>query len=320
MKLTKKQALKISKEYNLGDVKSFKLIKGGLQNTNFKFSTSYGEFVIRFIRKNFKEDYLKLKALEFDVLNYLYDHKFPYSIPKPLVSEKGNLLSSLNERIFFVYPYLYGKHVKKISNIQIKSVARALATYHKIVLKFPLKPSKKGLSNLSWLVKKYDKMKKIKPKNKLDKVMLENVHYFDTILNKINLIRFKGRIIPAHSDFTYHGNILFNGNNVESILDFDNIDWTLINKDVAVSIKSVCLKHDSLDESKFKLFLKEYQKIVPLKKYEINSIKPLILRNYCVIFWWGYEGDMKDGSKRRFILDFTIKRTKALEKSMKFMK
>lgn len=320
MKLTLEQKSSIAENYSLGKVKTVKLIKKGLQNTNFIFTTSKGKFIVRFIREKKHTGYIELKNLEFDVLNYLKDNNFPYGVPVPIKSNQGNIISFLDNREYFVYHYLEGKSVKRPNKNQIKSVARALATYHKFILDFKGNPTKKSLSDLSWVFDKYREMKQIKPKNELDKIMLENLDYFNSILSKIILMHFSGRIVPAHSDFSSHGNLLFNKDEITGILDFDNIDWSLIGKDLANSMRSVCLSGSKLSESKFKLYLEEYQKILPLQDEEISSIKPLILRHYCIVFWWSYMGDMKDESNRMDVLKRTINQGRALEEAMHLLK
>ncbi len=318
MKLSKRIISIISKKYDLGEVDDVELIEGGLQNHNFLFTTKHGKFVVRFLRKKFHKSFLKLKKLEFDMLFYLQRSGFPYQVPCPLKSMDSNFISLVARRKVFVYNYLEGKTIKVPNNAQIRSIARALATYHKYASNAPFRQTKKGLSDFSWLIRMYKKMKKIDPQNSFDKLMFNNLSYFEKILNKILLIKFSGKTLPAHSDFS-QTNLLFNGNNLVGVLDFDNIDWSLRSKDIAISVKSVCLTRDYLDESKLKIFLKEYLSVESLSKQEINSIKPLILRNLCIIFWWAYMGPMKDESKRMAILEHTIKRARSLEEAMHFL-
>lgn len=315
MKLIKKDLQSIADRYNLGKINSLYLIKGGLINTNFLVSTSNGNFIIRFLRKKLSKDYLDRKAIEFYVLEEFKKRKFPYKIPQPIKNSSGKIIGLFNSRRFFVYPYISGEEVKKLNNSQIREIAKGLAIYHNYIEKIPLTTNKKNVSDLTWVARNYVEMGKVRPKNKLDRLMKKNLEFFNNELQKNIIMCFKERRILAHGDFQ-QSNLLFSKNKLIAILDFDNIDWSSRMKDISISIKRVCLTNDYLDQKKIDLFTKEYKKYHPLSKRDILLIKPCILHNYCIIFWWAYNGHMKNEKNRYGVLKRVIIETKNLVEVM----
>ena len=312
MKLTKKEIKSISLNYNLGE--PFKINKIdddiGLINTNFILHTDKGKFVLRFLRKNADDKYIEERKLEFRVINFLKENKYPYDVSLPIKNNNKEIISSLRKRKYWVYRYIDGEKKKKLNNIQVKEIAKALSIYHKVVSNI------KGNNNphkLDWLLDKYRKMRVANRRKKLNKIMLKNLDYFQKNLDEVLKIKFEGKTLPIHADF-HQGNILFNGNKVVGILDFDNIFWSFKEEDIASSIKSVCRINDYLDEKKIRVYLTEYKKYNILTKGEIEMIKPLIIKNYCITFWWAYEGKMKDESKREFLMGWAYNGLKSVEK------
>lgn len=313
MKLTKKDLIHISKTFDIGTPKDIELIEDGMINTNFVLTTDKGEFVLRFLRKNADDKYVKERKLEFKVLDTLQKNNYPYQIPFPIKDSLGNIISELKGRKYWIYRFMEGDKVRRLNLKQVKQIARAISKYHFIVSKIKGN-RKKGLSNLDWMKRRYNKMKKAKGNNILNKTMLKYFDYFEKSFNSVNNLKFEGKTLPVHADF-HQNNVLFKEDRLVGVLDFDNVSWSLKSKDLANCMKSVCKadKSQELDPKKIKAFLQEYRKHNSLTDKEIRMIKPLMIRNFCVIFWWGYEGGLKDDKKRPKIIEHTYNRLKALE-------
>lgn len=310
-RLTKTETRKIADLYNLGKVRKTKIIKSGMINHNIIFETDKGKFIVRFLRKNPSQEYLKERKIEFKALNFLEANNFPYKIPTPILNKNKKVISKISSNYMWVYHFIDGKLAKKLTTNEIKEAAKALAIYHKIIKKFKRKNKRKKVKKAEWLSVEYDKMEKMKPKNRLDEVMLRNIQLFKKALKKIKEIKFEGRVILTHSDFQVN-NILFRGKKVSGILDFDNIDLNFKAKDIAICAKSICDTHDELDKKKLKIFLTEYRKHNSLSNKEEKQIAPLLIRNYCIIFWWAYKGKMKNDKKRLETTNYIIRRMKKL--------
>lgn len=282
---------KIRNLFEIGKIIKFTPIKGGLMNHNYKVTTPHGHFVVRFIGNSMTEDYVRKKEIEQKVLQLLDKKNFPYSTPLPLKSFNGKNIEKVDGKNVSVYKWIDGNMVKNPNLNQVKSIAKALAIYHRIVGRMSGK-NKTKISRLEWVEKEYEKMRNVKDASRLGKAMKANFDYFYKVFKIVQNFNFVGKILPAHSDFHQY-NLLFNKNQVVGILDFDNIDWSLRAKDIANCVKSVCRKNYKFDEDKFKHFITEYKKYNKLTKAEESEIKMLIVRNYCIVFSWIYGGKMK---------------------------
>lgn len=307
MRLSKKQAKTIAKSYNLGKVKSIKLIPRGIINDNYLLKTDKGKFIIRILRRKVTKDLINLKNIEFKILKYLKKRKFPYQIPHPLKNKQGEYLSKISKRTFWVYGRVPGRHVKHINTNKFKEIAKAIALFHKYIQGFKVPTKKNEISSINWLTDKYNKMKKVKPRTRVDKYMLNHIDFMDNVLKKIVKMRFKGKFIPVHTDFHTH-NLLFSKDKLVGILDFDNLGFSLKVKDVSHAIQETCLVKRRLNKKKMKFFIKEYSKYNSLSKREIDMIVPLILRYALINSWWAYTELEKRKDLRYTILknDFEV--------------
>ena len=308
--MNQKEVKTICKLYNLGTCKSIKLLTWGLVNNNFDIETNKGNFIIRILGHGFAEWKKQKLQLEFKVLNYLTKKNFPYEIPVPIKNLKNNYVLTINKKNLWVYKKLNGRSIKQINPKKFKEVVKVLALYDKYIQGFKVKYNKQ-FYDLSWLLSKYNSMKKVEPKNKLDKIMLKDVNLYDKWLRHIMKITFPGKMIATHSD-VMPSNLLFRGDKITALLDFENIEIAPRIKDVANTIERICIDKHNLDKKKMRLFLKEYEKINPLTKKEKEAIIPLLIRDYCIGYWWFYAEMNKRKDLKEKILKRITKRMKDL--------
>lgn len=314
MKLTKKEVEKVCKDYNIGKLKSFKLIEEGLVNHNFDVKTGNGSFILRVLKKGKGP---RQKDNEFKALHFLIKNKYSYEVPAPILNKENKEISKIRDKNIWVYKKLQGKHLQKFNNKHLKQIARALVEYHFIIKKLGKVgvPPKWWLKS-DWIFKKFNKMKKIKSKNKIDKLMLENVNYVESIMKRSRVVEFTKNSLLCHCDFNAN-NLLWKENKLEAVLDFDNCTYRPRIFDVSYTISQFCNKKQGIDERKMKVFLDEYQKKIKLTKEEIKLIFPLILRHQAIIFEWIYNGMKKATHKRYDYLKWGISLMKTVDKQMR---
>lgn len=314
MKLTKKEVEKVCKNYNLGRLKEFELIEGGLINHNFDVKTEKGNFIFRVLKKGKGP---RQKDNEFKVLHFLSKNNYSYEIPVPILNRKGKEVSKLKDRNMWVYKKLEGEHIHKFKSIHLKQIARALAEYHKIIKKLGKVDDPPGWwINQKWILEKFKRMKKIKPKNKIDRLMLKNIDYVKSIMKKYLVLKSPSHFLICHCDFN-RGNILWKENKLKAILDFDNCSYRPRIFDVTNTITQFCNKYHEIDKKKMAVFLNEYKKKIKLTKMELNQIFPIILRHQAMIFEWFYNGMEKNKQKRREYMQWGVKMMKSIEESIK---
>lgn len=313
MKLSSQEINKLSIDYNLGKVRKFSLINGGAINYNYYVLTNEGEFIIRILGTKLEAWKKKKLKLEFRTLEFLRKNNFPYETPEPVKNNKGMYLSRLNGENIWVYRRLGGEIAKKVNPTQMKEIARAIAIYHKIISRMKIKKKK---MNDSWVFNNYSEMKKSKIKNKVDKFMFQHLNFMQDCLNKSNCQNFTENILVTHSDLN-RSNLLFNGNKLTGILDFDNVEIAPKVKDIAYAIRRFCYMEGKYDSSREKAFFNEYAKINPLSKKEKKMILSFMIRDCCVFFWWAYASMKKLPSKRYDYLGEAIEMNKKLARRWK---
>jgi Ser/Thr protein kinase RdoA (MazF antagonist) len=315
MKLTKKELNTVCKEYNLGKVKSIKPMTSGWVNFSFDLKTDKGAFVVQIIGDKLS-DYKKANLeREFKLLKYLKKKKFPYKIPYPILNSKGKEILHIASKNLWVYNKIKGNITEKQINLkQYRQIAKALALFHKYTKNF------KGTENdekreVDWLFLQYKKISKIKPKDEVDKIMLENVGLFSKVLQNVKDIH-DGKKNILHDDFTER-NCLFVKGKLVGIIDFDNVRMKPIERDFAISIKRIYYITHQLTQQKTEIFLKEYRKYYPFPKSKEKNLIKMALRDNCMLFWWFYEGMNKNNDKRYQSLLWLAKETKDLVKKSK---
>jgi Ser/Thr protein kinase RdoA (MazF antagonist) len=313
MGLNKREIEKIAKLYGLGKVKHSKLIEYGLVNYNYDIKTEKGDFIIRVLvlkLDKYKKNKLKL---EFKVLKYLNRNQFSYQTPLPLKNKGREILTKLGKKNLWIYRKIPGEIFRRNpGNQKLRELAKALAIYHKFVKK--IKHNKK-FNRPKWIYKEFEIMKKIKPDNRINRLVLKNLDFFQNQLKNTLKYKIESPLLPAHLDFNLH-NMLYKEKKIIGILDFDNINYAPRIKDVVYAMRLSCITKRKLDKKKMNVFLKEYEKKIKLTKKEKDLIIPLMIEANCLSLYWLYYG-MKKGEKLRYrFIRYTVEITKKLSKML----
>ncbi len=320
MKLTKKEITEISRLYNLGRVVSVKTISGGSMNFNFDFKTDKGDFIVRVIGKKLNAKKKRQLQLEFRALDFLDKKKFLYETPLPIKNNKNNYLSKIKNKNIWVYKKIKGRIVKNINSSQLKEMIRSLAFYHKSINKFPIK-SKKEKDEMIGIKKELLNMKKVKPKKKTDILMLKNIDMIINMFERIKNKRFEQNILLVHMDL-HKKNILYKGDKVVGILDFENIKIAPRIRDIAYLIKTTIDYGEKRFMKRVNIIIKEYDKVNPLTKTEKKDILLILARDSCEAFYYFYkynsikasDGDYLDGDY--LCLNWTINTAKQIVREL----
>ena len=306
MRLTKKELIKVSSTYNLGNVRSIKYIPGGMINYNFFLKTDKGDYIVRKLGYKQGSWQMNKKELEFGVLDYLKEKKFPYKIPCFLKNKNGNYVSKIYGNLFEVYERIPGRKIVNLNNKQLKEMVKALAIYHKIIKNFHVKKKFSLADDNKWMLEKYSSLRKIKPKNKVDKLMLKHLDFFENLLKKSLKIDIQQNILMTHSDFSAW-NLLWKEDKLVGILDFENLSYRPRVFDIAYM----------WDDKRNKIIVDTYRKYTSFSKKEENNIIIFKLLSSCNMFWWSYFGMKKRPELRYRWLLRTIRNAKKYEEMWK---
>ena len=309
MNLTNPQAKKICDSYNLGKLISYKPVTEGYVNYSFIFTTDKGKFIVQVFGIEFNKWKKRRIKLQFKVLEFLKKNKFPYKIPEPVKNKNKSYFMNYKKRKLWVYPYIEGDSKKRLTKNEFQELAKAVAVFHKYIA--PLKDQgDKDYFNFDWILGEYENLKKIKPKSKLDKLMQENIDFFMNVIKKIKALN-PGKMILNHSDFK-NNNVLFKGRKIVGIIDFDNIKAAPIAGEIGTALMRSDYLEREFSKKKLKIFLEEYERIIPLSKKEKELIIPVILKEYSMVFMWFYNGMEKHRDRAYMHMQETIDKTKRL--------
>jgi homoserine kinase type II len=316
MILSKPQAQKICKQYNLGKLKSFELFPHGLINFNYKLSTDKGIFVVRILGSEM-DDWKRNKFnLEQQILSHLEKKNFPYEIPLAVKDSNGEVLGKIGKLSYWVYPFLEGESRVELNNERLKEIAKAIAIYYKYVKDFKIKKSH-GDFSLDWFLEQYKtlegRLSNLKKPNKTDKLVKKNFELFHKTIKRLSKMNFMINPIVAHGDII-KSNVLFQNNKLTAIIDFDNLKVAPRTEDIAYAIRLHAVNKKGVVRDRYNLMLKEYEKVKKLSKKEKEMIFPLMLRGNVIVFWWMYAEMKKALDKKYEMIKWNVETTKAILK------
>jgi len=309
MKLTKREILEIIDEFDLGIIKDYRPIKGGLVNFNYLINTEKGKYVIRVIG-NISPKKLKHLKLQFRIFDYLKKNKFPYLVPFPLKTKGSKEIFNIGSKKIWVYEMIDGKNYNRPITPQIRLMAKALATYHLFISKF--KGKKQKDESEKRIIQGFKKMQKIVINNDTNNLALKYRDYFRDVFNNMRNVKYTQKQLFVHADFD-SSNVLFQKDKLVGIIDFDDTFYSPRIFDVSISIRDSCYtKSGKIDIKKLKIFLKEYEKVSKLGKEEKEMIIPIILKANVDFFVWAYVEMKKEKENRKKYMEEMINSTKEI--------
>lgn len=305
--ITKTDAQEILKKYDLGLIQKLTPLRAGYVNYSYLAETDKGKFVIQEIGD--KMDKWKKGRLkkQFYALEVFHKDKFKYKTPRPLKNKNGIVLSKYKGKNIWVYEYIDGKVKNNITLKEFKKIAKATAELHKFS-EGKIKFKDKYFSDFDWVEKEYKKRQKIKVKNKTDSLMKENAEFILKIIKELKKLKY-GKNIFNHSDLD-ESNVVFEGNNLKGIFDFDDCKMAPAANDIGIAVIRMNEFVKKPINYTIKEFLIEYEKINPLTKQEKDLIIPCILKDCCSCFLWFHKGMKKNDNKRYELMKQKLDETK----------
>jgi len=293
--MDKEKIKKIISNWRIGELIRYQQAKKGVVNINYILKTNKGKYILRELGKN-----KKLKELKFELkyLIYLKHKNFPYKIPAPIKNKKGNSFTKRGNSIFWVYEFIEGRDIKRFGCSELKECAKMMALYHKLIEKSNL-DNRNSYSNFAQEeileeIKYFQRKIENPPKNKKDRIFLEESSKLIPLLNRLNIRKYsKLKKYPLHRDINPE-NTLWKNKKLIGIIDFENvgeINDTLI-KDITGMLQYSCRDKKYKYKLNLKLahfFLQEYKRYHPLSPEEISFIPDIIvagaIEDFCYAYW-----------------------------------
>ena len=262
-KISSKDIRLINSKFNIDEIKSFKGIKKGIENTNYLLKTKKKKFILTIFEKRVSNKEIPFFMKLMDNLN-----QSKISCPKPLKDKNGNYLIKLKNKTACVVSFLKGKD-KQILNINnCYQVGKIISQMHSITkkLKFSRKNSM-SVKNLNPLLKSI-KFKSKKNSN-LEKFLIQNL----SNIKKNWPSKLPSGII--HGDL-FIDNIFFNKDKLSGVIDFYFAANDFFMYEIAICINALCFDKKKnkfkINKQKVKNLIKGYESV---RKITIGEKKSL---------------------------------------------
>lgn len=247
-------------------------IQGGIQNTNyFLVDQSKKQYVLTVFEELDAEGAGELVP----VLDCLGQAGVPVAVP---LKHSGQAIHSIADKPAQIAPRLMGEHPEDASIAQIQAIAQAQAKLHLALRDFPLERDF-NRNHQYWS----DVAAQLKPQmNADDQALLAQVFQQFAQITQQHPDRPTGFI---HSDL-FRDNTLFEGDQLQGILDFYELNQDEWLFDVAISINDFCTAYPQahLDQAKADAFLAAYQDIRTLTEDELACLNIFLAMAACR-FW-----------------------------------
>ncbi|NNP77125.1 homoserine kinase [Acinetobacter sp. Ac_3412] len=247
-------------------------IQGGIQNTNyFLVDQSQKQYVLTVFEELDAEGAGELVP----VLDCLGEAGVPVAVP---LKHSGQAIHSIADKPAQIAPRLMGEHPEDASIIQIQAIAQAQAKLHLTLQGFPLERDF-NRNHQYWS----DVAEQLKPQmSAQDQALLAQVFQKFAQITQQHPDRPTGFI---HSDL-FRDNTLFEGDQLQGILDFYELNQDEWLFDIAISINDFCTAYPQahLDQAKADAFLAAYQSIRQLTDDELACLNIFLAMAACR-FW-----------------------------------
>ncbi|WOH81024.1 homoserine kinase [Bradyrhizobium sp. BEA-2-5] len=260
------------KQYDLGELLSYKGIAEGVENSNFLLHTSKGSFILTLYEKRVaKNDLPFFLAL----MTHLAEHGV--SCPQPARNRKGEVTSRLAGRPAAIINFLEGVWPRRPNVAHCSGVGEALAKMHVAGRDFPLVRNN-PLSVAGW-----------RPLFDLAAARADSVQpgLHDFIARELDHLEAAWPTnLPEgviHADL-FNDNVFFLGDKLSGIIDFTFACNDMLAYDVAICLNAWCFEPDhSFNVTKARAFLNAYGRVRKLSETEEAAL-PLLARGAAIRF------------------------------------
>ena len=257
--LDRRQLIELVEEFGLGKLLAANGNGGGTDG-NCRLDTAKGRVWLRIDEERSE---MEVKR-EIDLLLYLRKHGFP--CPQLLIDRKGRQYHELGGKCISLFKFIDGhkREGATLSLAQIENAGRVLADLHVIG-----KGYKKGVDNRFNFDRVSDVYQEVRDRlpsyfKKITRTLDEEVGYLEHYLEcKLP----KGII---HGDL-YLDNILFRGEKVVGVLDFEAASRGKYIFDLATAVNALCYDGERYDLKRFEVLIGGYESLRTLSLAEWDA-------------------------------------------------
>jgi homoserine kinase type II len=259
-------------QYDLGDPLALMPIAEGIENSNYRLTTTTGPYILTIYEK-------RVDRADLPFFLGLMEHLSAGGIPCPLPIQgrNGEALREVNGKAAAIITFLEGGWPRKISPNHCRGLGAAMAQMHLAGTDFTLsRPN--SLSMRGWR----DVFQSVE--GRADEVA---PGLAAEIANELDVIEANWpNDLPAgviHADL-FPDNVFFRGEALSGIIDFYFACNDFFAYDLAICLNAWCFEPDlSFNVTKAKLMLSSYRKVRPFSEIEVANL-PLLARGAALRF------------------------------------
>jgi homoserine kinase type II len=260
-------------DYDIGELRSYKGIAEGVENSNFLLHTSAGSFILTLYEK-------RVAKCDLPFFLGLMTHLASRGIncPQPLRNKNGETLSTLAGRPAVIINFLEGIWPRKPAAIHCAGVGQALAKMHLAGQGFAMSRAN-ALSVSGW-----------RPLFEQAAARADEVQHGLRAFIGAELDYLESGVWPSnlplgviHADL-FPDNVFFLGEQVSGLIDFTFACDDMLAYDVAICLNAWCFESDcSFNVTKARAFLNAYERERALTEAEQHAL-PLLARGAALRF------------------------------------
>lgn len=257
------------KNYSIGTLTGLEGISAGIENTNYRVTTTGGRYILTLFEK--------LQAHELPFYLRLMDHLADRGIPcpKPIVDRDRKFLGTLNGKPASLVSFLAGKDISHPGAAHCAQVGAMLARMHLAGLSYPL--TMENPRGPKWWKAALPEIVPFMPAPEVallrEEVRFQSLYRFSDLPRGV-----------VHADL-FLDNVLFDNDRIAGVIDFYFACTDALLYDLAITVNDWCINAGGqLDAARCAALLDAYRAIRPFTAIE-RGAWPVMLRAAALRFW-----------------------------------
>ena len=284
-------------DYDLGELVSFKGIAGGIENTNYFVTLNDQGSQSEYVLTLFEEFTMQDMPFFVELATWLANRGLP--VPYPAKDRNGIALKKVKNKPAMLQNRFNGSHLQQsqLTSEHCAAIGTKLAELHIAGSDFFLK--RHAHRGLFWWRRESLNMQRYLSLEDAE-LLNDEVQRFDILLNE------KGKKLPLsviHGDL-FHDNVLFNGDQIDAIIDLYNSATAYMLFDLAIVANDWCRDtNNAIDAKMEQALLSAYNAVRPFTAEE-HEAWPQMTQTAAMRFWlsrlipaFGVEQAGRDSSK-----------------------
>ena len=280
-------------QYDLGAYTHSQPIQQGTVQTNYFIETTQGKFVFRYYENRSRESVL----FESDLIQHLVQHQYP--CPAQIKNRAGAYVGTYHSKPFVIFQFIDGHTQEKPNIYHWRQLIQKAAELQILTQDFhsPFTPYRSNYSP--------DLCRKLAHDRATRRNTQDAQTKFAWLVQELTTLDLppsspKG---ICHCDFHF-SNVLFKGNELVTLLDFDDANYTYLQFDLVGLIEYWAWPHRAarLDLPKVRTVVQEYTRhrpFAPIERQHLFDVYKLSILFDCV--WYFDRGAADDFNERRKI-------------------